>query len=146
MSNSNHENMITECCICYCDKTDVDKHIDLSDIFEYIGLAIIENFDINIYTICTVGCCKKIYHISCLSKWLEKKNTCPMCREEIPINKKIFPNYNGKLENHRNNIRHYQRTILEIILREHNSTFTIENSLNIISQPNWNIITDFQLI
>lgn len=44
----------TECCICH------------SDLTEGVRTA-----------------CKHEYHIGCLTKWLEKSNTCPMCREVV---------------------------------------------------------------
>jgi E3 ubiquitin-protein ligase RNF115/126 len=29
--------------------------------------------------------CGHVYHQECLSPWLEKNNTCPVCRFELPL-------------------------------------------------------------
>jgi hypothetical protein len=28
-------------------------------------------------------CCKHIYHEECINKWMERSNTCPICRKDI---------------------------------------------------------------
>lgn len=34
--------------------------------------------------------CKNKFHKNCLGQWLENSNNCPLCRKQIPINKKNF--------------------------------------------------------
>jgi len=45
---------------------------------------------------CYETICKHNYHRRCITEWLKFSSTCPTCRKEIPINKLIFPNYNGR--------------------------------------------------
>lgn len=33
--------------------------------------------------------CGHIYHPECLKPWLEKNNTCPVCRFELPLEEKL---------------------------------------------------------
>ena len=31
--------------------------------------------------------CRHVYHDACVAAWLRTKNTCPLCREELPAGK-----------------------------------------------------------
>ncbi|PIA64471.1 hypothetical protein AQUCO_00100150v1 [Aquilegia coerulea] len=34
----------------------------------------------------TIPSCKHIFHNNCISKWVEKKKTCPLCRLDMNLN------------------------------------------------------------
>ena len=50
--------------------------------------------------------CKHEFHESCIITWLKTRNTCPVCRFELESND---PNYERQKNNHRENLRSYQR-------------------------------------
>lgn len=36
-----------------------------------------------------MGCCKNIFHLSCISAWRKINNTCPFCRKTFYIIEKV---------------------------------------------------------
>eukprot|EP01041_Mallomonas_annulata_P002926 gene2926-5742_t len=54
-----HEACQTECCICQEDMAVGNEVLKLH--------------------------CRHVYHSQCVESWLEKHNTCPMCRSEMPL-------------------------------------------------------------
>lgn len=65
--------------------------------------------------------CNKTFHKSCLTRWLEDKNTCPMCRTPIEIssNKVIkIPIWRLRLRNYINNARDIYDDILDSRITE----------------------------
>lgn len=34
--------------------------------------------------------CKHVFHSKCINKWLDKKSTCPLCRQKVPSVADVF--------------------------------------------------------
>ena len=98
-SNNDRKEDNKECCICFCEIDISSNNLELSETSdELIGLSqLFFNEVIPSCKSCTTSCCKKDYHISCLNEWLKNKPSCPMCREIIPRNISIFPDYKKEI-------------------------------------------------
>lgn len=101
VSNNDRTEDTTECCICF-------SEVNLCEVIKLSNVS--PDKDITSYKCCTVECCKKTYHISCLNEWFKTKPSCPMCREKIYVNRKIFPEYRVNNYNWYWPYRHYQLT------------------------------------
>lgn len=112
------QNEITECCICFNLIDESSNNIDLLEYESYIGIAILENMDD--HSVCTLDCCKKMFHLSCLNEWLNKRNNCPMCRELI-LNKKKKFFYCDIIFHNISTLPKYGKVLLEIMNIEQNS-------------------------
>eukprot|EP01101_Sappina_pedata_P012176 TRINITY_DN8316_c0_g1_i1.p1 TRINITY_DN8316_c0_g1~~TRINITY_DN8316_c0_g1_i1.p1 ORF type:complete len:294 (+),score=75.82 TRINITY_DN8316_c0_g1_i1:261-1142(+) len=42
--------------------------------------------------------CGHLFHFDCILEWLERHNTCPMCRESLPSEKRSFDDVAEKIE------------------------------------------------
>lgn len=56
-----------------------------------------------------LGCCH-IYHETCLMKWLTNSTTCPLCRLQLPTEKKISSNNSNNNNNNNNNSQQQSQT------------------------------------
>ena len=112
------QNEITECCICFNLIDSSSNNIDILEYESYIGMAILLNMDNN--AVCKLDCCKKMFHISCLNEWLNKRNNCPMCREQI-LGRKKKSSHSDIIFHNISTLPRYGPILLEIMRIEQNS-------------------------
>ena len=67
-----------------CDLNSICSHIDSIHSTKTIPTCVIclEYFGDELLTVAQIASCKHYFHINCIKLWLERENTCPICRKE----------------------------------------------------------------
>ena len=69
----NAETVSIDCSICLCDMEDKSKMVKTS--------------------------CGHCFHTTCIDTWLNRNNTCPLCRTEAPLNRARIIQFIERMEN-----------------------------------------------
>ena len=80
--------------------------------------------------------CNHIMHFHCLRMWLERSQSCPTCRREIPTSTQAQTNNNNHNVNNNNNVVHAQPPAQPRTLLQQLAVFFIPQRAN--QQPNNN--------